>query len=200
MNVFNRIVVVIILLFLVAASVLAIVNEFVGYFKWSEVALRVFNPQVDINPFVSSLALLFVFAISIFLILLEFYRRKPKVATIYRVKEGNAMITLESIAQQIKSSVQTMEGVEDIRIRIQPKSKGIITNMLVDLGEDADIPQKMQEIINVAQDIASNRLGIRIIKTNLTIVNLKEGKKQATEEPKSQPVPEEQTEQEDKQE
>ncbi|MGM0365115.1 MAG: hypothetical protein ACQEP5_01115 [Actinomycetota bacterium] len=191
MNIFNKIVIIIILLFLAVVSAVGIINEFVGYFKWSDVALRIFNPGVDINPFVSSLALLFVLAISIFLILLEFYRRKPRVATIYRVKEGNAMITLESIAQQIKSSVQAVGGVEDISIRIQPKPKGIINNMQVDLNEEVDIPNKMQEIINVAQDVASNKLGIKIIKTNLTIVGLKEGKiKEAQKEQKELQVEE----------
>lgn len=159
-------------------SLLSIVNEFIGYFKWSDIALRLFNPNMGVNPFISSLALLFIFALSIFLLLMEFYRRRSKIATVYKVKDGNAMITLESVAQQIKSSGKTLEGVEDLRVRITPRSKGIIIDMMVDLNQNANIPEKMQQIITEARDIANNKLGIRILKTNLTIVNLKEGSSQ----------------------
>ncbi len=181
MNVFNKIVVVLILLFFAAVSIIAIINEFTNFFVWSDLAQRVFNPRVTINPFVSTLALLFVLAISIFLILMEFYRRKPRVATIYKVKEGNAMITLKSVAHQIKTSIQTIEGVEDISMDMLPRSKGVISNMFVELSEDVNIPQIMQEIINMSRDIASNRLGIRLLKTNLTIVNLKRSEKPKVE-------------------
>lgn len=183
MHIFNKVLVVIILLLVAVVSMVAIINEFVGFFVWSEVALRVFNPQVSINPFISSLALLFVLAVSIFLLLLEFYKKKSKVACVYKVKEGNAMITLESVAKQIKSSIEVLEGVQDTHIRVQPQSKGIINYIAVNLSEDVDVPQKMQEIIHVAKDVATNKLGIRIIKTNLTVINLAEAPQKKAEEP-----------------
>ncbi len=204
MHIFNKVLVIIILLLVAVVSMVAIINEFVGFFVWSEVALRVFNPQVSINPFISSLALLFVLAVSIFLLLLEFYKKKPKVACVYKVKEGNAMITLESVAKQIKSSIEVLEGVQDTHIRVQPQSKGIINSIAVNLSEDVDLPQKMQEIIHVAKDIATNKLGIRIIKTNLTVINLAEAPQKKAEEPQKdtekteqalQPVQEETAEQ-----
>jgi len=41
-----------------------------------------------------------------------------------------------------------------------------------------DIPAKMQEIINKATSIVSDKLGIKVIKTNLTIVGLVAGRKE----------------------
>ncbi len=181
-NVFNRIVVILILLFLIFISVLGIINAFVGFFRWSDIAMQVFDPQVTVVPFVSALALLFVLALSIFLLVMEFYRPKSGVAMIYRVKEGNAKITLESIAQQIRASAQDVEGVTDMDIKIKPKSKGIINNMWVSLTEDVNIPQKMEEIIRAAQDTATKKLGIKILKTNLTIVGLAEGSRRTETE------------------
>ncbi|MFO7928708.1 MAG: alkaline shock response membrane anchor protein AmaP [Candidatus Humimicrobiaceae bacterium] len=178
MNIFNKIIVVLILLFLILVSLVSIVNEFIDYFKWSDVATTLFNPSIDINPFVSSLALLFVFAISIFLMLLEFYRKRQKKAKIYKVKDGNAMITVGSIAKQVENSTKELEGTQDINVKINPKNKGIIINMIVELDEDVNIPEKMQEIINMAKEVASEKLGIKILKTNLTIVNFKKGGKE----------------------
>ena len=53
-----------------------------------------------------------------------------------------------------------------------PKSGGIIINMLARLGEDQDIPAKMQEVIKQAAEVASEKLGIKVLKNNLTIVGL----------------------------
>ncbi|MDZ7837206.1 MAG: alkaline shock response membrane anchor protein AmaP [Actinomycetota bacterium] len=191
MNIFNKVVVVILLLAIAFLSLLSIVNEFIGYFEWSDIALKLVNPNMGVNPFISSLVLLFIFALSIFLLLMEFYRRRSKIATVYKVKDGNAMITLESVAQQIKSSAKTLEGVEDLRVRITPRSKGIIIDMMVDLNQNANIPEKMQQIITEARDIANNKLGIRILKTNLTIVNLKEGSSQVQPKEEEEEKPEE---------
>ena len=182
MNIFNKVVVIILLLFTACLSLLAIVNEFIGYFKWSDIALTVFNPDMGINPFISSLILLFIFALSLFLLLMEFYRRRSRIATVYKVKNGNAMISLDSVAQQIKCSGQTLEGVDNIKVKITPKSRGAIIDMAVDLSQNINIPEKMQQVIDTAQDITQNKLGIKVLKTNLTIANLVQGQAEQIEE------------------
>lgn len=157
-------------------SLVSIANEFVGFFKWSDVALKIFNPDVDINPYISSLALLMVIIICIFLMSLEFYRRRAKTAKIHSVKSGKAMITLESVAGQIRDTVINVEGLEDVKVNVYPKSNGIIISMQAKLNQDVNIPEKMQEIINEAKDVASKKLGIKVLKSNLTITNLIPGK------------------------
>ena len=44
--------------------------------------------------------------------------------------------------------------------------------MFAKLSEDQDLPGKMQEITKEASTMASEKLGIKVIKTNLTIVGL----------------------------
>jgi len=190
MNIFNKIIVVLILVCIIFVSLISIVNEFVEYFKWSDFALRIFNPDVDINPYVSTLALLMIFAVSIFIILLEFYRRRARVANISSSKTGSAMVTLETVALQIKNSVVKISGLEEIKVNVVPKSNGIIINMLAKLSEDLDIPEKMQEIIDNAASIASDKLGIKVIKTNLTIVDLAPGEREKEEKIEKEKVEE----------
>ena len=93
MNIFNKVIVLLILICIIGVSLISIVNVFVEYFTWSDLALKVFNPENEVNAFIASLALLVVFAISIFIILLEFYRRGTRVANISSSKSGNAMVT-----------------------------------------------------------------------------------------------------------
>ncbi len=177
-NIFNKVIVVLILICIICVSLISIVNVFVEYFKWSDLALRVFDPEVNVNPFIAALALLMVFAISIFIILLEFYRRGTRVAIISSSKAGNAMVTLETVAMQIKNAVIKIDGLEEIKVKIVPKATGIIINMNAKLNEDLEIPGKMQEIINEATSIVSDKLGIKVIKTNLTITGLVAGRKE----------------------
>lgn len=178
MNIFNKVIVVLILICIICVSLISIVNVFVEYFKWSDLALRVFDPEVNVNPFIAALALLMVFAISIFIILLEFYRKGTRVAIISSSKSGNAMVTLETVAAQIKNAVIKIDGLEEIKVKIVPKATGIIINMNAKLNEDLEIPEKMQEIINEATSIVSDKLGIKVIKTNLTITGLVAGRKE----------------------
>lgn len=188
MNIFNKIVVILILIFLIGLSIVSMVNVFAEYFEWSELAMQIFNPAHSINAFVAFLALLAVFVISVFLLILEFYRRKTKVANISSSKTGNAMVTIETVAGQIKNEVAKIDGVEDVRVKITPKPTGIIIDMNTRLSGDSDIPDKMQEIINGASGIVSDKLGIKVIKTNLTIVGLTPGEE--GEKPKKKDIEE----------
>jgi hypothetical protein len=129
------------------------------------------------------------------LFLLEFYRRKVKIAKVYNVESGKAMITLTTISQQIKDTVLKIEGLKSAKIVIISKANGIIINMMAELGQSVNIPEKMNEIINAAKDVAVNKLYIKVIDTNLTIVSLvpEEGgpkiepKVEVKTEPKAEP-------------
>ncbi|MDD5622128.1 MAG: alkaline shock response membrane anchor protein AmaP [Actinomycetota bacterium] len=195
MNIFNKIVVMLILIFLIGFSIVSMVNVFAGYFEWSSLAAQIFNPANSINAFVAFLALVAVFAISVFLLILEFYRKKTRVANISSSKTGNAMVTIETVAGQIKNEVTKIDGVEDVRVKIVPKPTGIIIDMNARLSDDSDIPDKMQEIINRASGIVSDKLGIKVVKTNLTIIGLVSGgeggksKKKNTKEKAAEAVP-----------
>jgi hypothetical protein len=172
MNIFNKVIVVIILLFFIFVSLVSIINEFIGFISWSEIAQKVFNPENNVNPYISTLALLMVLTVCIFLMLLEFYRKKIRIAKIYNVESGKAMITVGTIIQQIKDTVSRIEGLKDIKVSIISKSNGIIINMLVGLVQGVNIPDKMNEIIEKASSVAKEKLNIMVIDTNLTIISL----------------------------
>ncbi len=172
MNVFNKIILVILLLFFIIISSLSIVNEFAGFFKWSDIAHKIFNPGINISPYISTLALLFVIVVCILLLLLEFYRRKTRIAKVYNVESGTAMITIDTIAHQVKDAVLKVEGIKSLGIDISQKSGGIIIEMNVEMSQKANIPEKMTEIIKIARDVSLNRLNVKVVDTRLTITNL----------------------------
>ena len=172
MNIFNKVLVIIILVCLAFFSLFAIVNEFANFIDWSEISQKILNPTNDINPFIATLGLLFILIISIFLLILEFYPGKSRTANISSSKSGFAMITIDTIEEQIKNTINKLNGLKDIKVKIDPKSNGIIINMFAKLSAGQDLPGKMQEITKEASSLASEKLGIKVMKTNLTIVGL----------------------------
>lgn len=192
MNIFNKVLVIIILVCLTFFCLFAIVNEFANFIDWSEIGQRILNPANDINPYIATLALLFILIISIFLLILEFYPVRSRTASISSSKSGFAMITIDTIEEQIKNTVNKLNGLEDISVKIDPRSNGIIINMFAKLSGDQDLPGKMQEITKEASTLASEKLGIKVIKTNLTIVGLSNKKTpvdMVEVETKEKPVP-----------
>jgi len=172
MNVFNKVIVIILLVCLALFCLFSIVNEFAGFIDWSGIGQKVLDPASDINPYTSALALLFIFIISVFVLILEFYPTRSRTARISSSKSGYAVITIDTIEAQIKSSLKKLDGLEDLKIKIYPRSNGVIINMFAKLTEDQDLPGKMQEITKEASTMASEKLGIKVRKTNLTIVGL----------------------------
>jgi len=172
MRIFNKIIMIILLICLACFCLAGIVNAFAGFITWADAAQDIFGPIDDANPYIVTLALLFIFLVSIFLLVLEFYRRRVKAASISSSKTGFAMITLDTIADQIKASTGKLEGIDSIKVKVVPRSGGIIINMMAKLNEDQDIPAKMQQVVKEAAEVASERLGIKVLKNNLTIVGL----------------------------
>jgi len=172
MNIFNKIVVVLILLFLIFLSILSVVNEFIGRFSWSEIAGRLFSPDRDIPTWVTILAFLAIFIICILFLVLEFRRKREKKAKIYNVKAGKAMITIDTIEQQISDSVLTIDGLKNLKVHVTPKSGGVIIDMMVALNQNLNIPEKMTEIIKTARDVSTEKLNIKVVDTKVTVTNL----------------------------
>lgn len=172
MNIFNRIIMILILIGTAVVSIIAIVNEFIGFFTWSDLMLKIFNPEINIQMYISVLALLFILIVAVFLLMLEFYKAKKRTAVVASIKNGKAMITLESIANQITDYLIEVDSISEVKVNILPKSNGITTNIFTNICDCEDVPEKMREIIKVADEVASKKLGLKIIKTNVTVTNI----------------------------
>ena len=172
MNIFNRVMIVVLLLFFIVVSFISMVNEFTGFFKWSGLAAKVFNPEGNINRYISTLALLMVVVICVLLLMLEFHKKKSRIVKVYNVQSGIAMITIDAIAQQVKESVLGVAGLKNLKVDILQKSGGVVIDLEAELGQSANIPEKMSEIIKAARDISVNKLNIKVVDTKLTILNL----------------------------
>lgn len=85
MNVFNRVIMIILLLGLLAISAVAAANLFIDVFDWkilTTLSERFAGFITSLNQIVLALVLFLVIAVSLILLIFEFYRRKIKTAKI----------------------------------------------------------------------------------------------------------------------
>jgi len=198
MNIFNRIIMVILLLSLIVFSIVSIVNIFTDLFKWSDIADRILNFSQNVNPFITALVLFFVLAISLIILIFEFYRRKIKTANISSDQSGKTMLTLKTVSSQIKESLIGMEDISDTRVKIIPKHDGIIINIFSRLAEGVNVTEKTKEVREAASEFASKNLGFKVINTNYTAVGFTPRKVQKLREEKEEKLVEIQEEPETK--
>jgi hypothetical protein len=168
MNVFNRIVVVLLLLCLIVLSLVSVVNVFANLFKWSDVANRMINSTSNVNVYLAALILLLILLVSLILLIFEFYKRKAKTVTLTAVKSGEAMVNLKSAAQHITEELLKVEDISDLKVKVVSKSDGVLINIFAKLAKGLNVSQKMQQVMDKASRFATENLGLKVIKTNFT--------------------------------
>ncbi|MCX6383403.1 MAG: hypothetical protein NTV16_02805, partial [Actinobacteria bacterium] len=170
MNIFNRIVVVLLLLCLIVLSIVSVVNVFAHLFKWPDVANKILNSTSNVNVYIAALMLLLLLVVSVVLVIFEFYRRKAKTAPLSAVKSGGAMVDLKSASQQVTEELLKVEDISDLKVKVVSKSDGVVVNIYAKLAKGLNVSEKMQQVIDKASKYASENLGFKIIKTNFTVV------------------------------
>ena len=169
MNVFNRIIMVILMLCLIVFSIVTIVNIFfVNLFKWSTVADSITSYVNNLNPYILAAVLSFVLVIALIILISEFYRRKIKLANISTDPSGKTMVTLKTSAQQIRESLNNIQGVMDPQVKVVPRQNGIIIDIFSKLITGISVVDKTKEIRETASNFASRNLGFKVLQTNYT--------------------------------
>ncbi len=197
MNIFNRIIVIILLLFLVVFSIVSFVNIFANLYNISDIADRIVNYVASANQFILALVLLLIVIVGLVLLVFEFYRRKPKAASISKDQSGKTMITLKTVSKQVREKLLPLDNVIDPKVKVIPKKEGIIINIYSNLVKGDNVADRTQEIRRAASDFASKELGFTVLKTNYTatgFITRKEEKEEEEKEVEIKETPEEEKE------
>ena len=169
MNIFNRIIVVLLLISIVVFSIVAAVNKFLNLFLWGGLSGRIINTISTMNPYLTAGILIALVAVCIFLLVLEFYRRKARVAKLSETDEGTNLITLKAISDRIERSLSSVKEISNLKVRIIPGKEGITINMFSKISQDVNAEESMTSIRGKAHDFAAENLGFKVLGTNLTI-------------------------------
>ncbi|MFZ3107136.1 MAG: alkaline shock response membrane anchor protein AmaP [Candidatus Hydromicrobium sp.] len=168
MNIFNRIIMVILMLVLIVFSIIAILNIFMNLFEWSTISDRVTSYTANLNPYILAAILFLVLVIALIILIFEFYRRKIKLANISTDQSGKTMVTLKTSAKQIRENLNNIQGVIDPQVKVVPRQNGIIIDIFSKLITGISVVDKTKEIRETASNFASKNLGFKVLQTNYT--------------------------------
>ena len=169
MNIFNRIIVVLLLISVVVFSIVAAVNKFLNLFLWGGLSARVINSISSLNPFLTAVILIAIVAVCILILVLEFHRGKARVAKLSETEKGTNQITLKAISGRIEKSLSSVKDISSLKVKIIPGKEGITINMFSKISQDINTEGNMTSIREKAHDFATKNLGFKVIGTNLTI-------------------------------
>ena len=168
MNIFNRIIMIILLLCLFVSSVVIAVNIFTDLFTWEGVFDRILHSIERTNPYITLAVFIAIAVISIIILVFEFRRRRIKVANVASDQSGKTMVTLKTVSGQIRDKLLELDGVTDPRVSIIPRRDGIIINASSKLTKGIGVADKTKEIREEVSDFASKTLGFKVIRSNYT--------------------------------
>jgi hypothetical protein len=170
MNIFNRIILVMVLLglilvvtavFIFPDQILVLVGQFLvdwgQYFTWVDQEQQLF--RLGISIFLAAI-------IDLILVLLIFLEIKPKRQRFIKVEQvngGNAKVSLDSITRQLLYRLDPLPGVIKVTPTIRPKGNKIQAMIDVTVTRELAVPQMADRLIITAKQAVGEDLGLVLV-------------------------------------
>lgn len=172
MNVFNRIVVVLLLLFSVPLLLLLI-----GVVVFPVQAADILSALVgSIRNISTTTKLLVVLASLLVLIvdiaLLWFELRRPATSRTVRIKQvtgGEAEMSTESIEGRLAYNIDQLTDVIRVTPRVTGRGKGVDVMLDVETRPDIDVPAKTEEVMALARQVVEDRMGLELTRIRVNL-------------------------------
>ena len=172
MNVFNRIVVILLLLFSVPLLLL-LIGVVVFPVQGADVLSALVGGLRNISTATKLLiivAALFLFIIDI--ILLWFELRQPAASQTVRIKQvtgGEAEMSTDSIEGRLAYNIDQLTDVIRVTPTVTGRGKGVEVLLAVETRPDIDVPAKTEEVMNVARQVVEDRMGLELARIRVNI-------------------------------
>lgn len=162
MNVFNRIMVTLLCLAVIALGVLLLVAPVVTP---DTIA---YNLQLLSDALTGRLRGLWiavtglVMALGVLVLVLEFIPRQHKTIRIWAQGRGDARLRVTSVAQTLEYRIDQLDGVRKVVPRLVSHGKDLTVKLEVDSSPSANIPALSDQIIDHAIRILEGELGLKV--------------------------------------
>lgn len=171
MNVFNRLIVILLLIGIIALVVtlfiwpLETIHWAQGWLAYLETAISQYYTWTIILAVGIGIILL-----AFILILIELFARRPrKTVKVRTVKGGRAEIRTESIARRIVWYVDRLSDVIKVEARVRAKGGGVDVQLNLETSPDVNVPMKTEEVLAVVREQIENEMGLKLSNVNVKI-------------------------------
>ena len=176
MNVFNRVVMIVLillamvgLLILTAAplSTLAVLIQFLETARVGLEAMYASGPLIFVAAQVAiGLAIVLIFGT---LLGLEVRRGRPAMVQVTTAEGGRANVLLDSVAMRLAYHLDQLADVISVTPHVRAKGNVVYVDLDVETSPDVEVPMKTQEILHVTREVIEERMGLKLGRAEIRI-------------------------------
>ncbi len=176
MNVFNKLIVIILLLVLLAVCLLLALAP-VEALRSAENGLGVAAKWVSDFQFrqpllfgIGRVALAVLAIVVVFpLLWQEIRRRRPRAVRVVTESGSNASVTTDSVARRLAWHIDQLADVVAVQPFVSGSGKSVNVRLEVQTRPEVDVPMKTDEIVSVAKEVITERMGLQLGKIQVHI-------------------------------
>lgn len=163
MNLFNRIVVIILLVAIIIGSVAFLLRPN-AVLELGAGSIKVLQDQIADNQFFTYLVIgsAVVIFVMLLLLFLEFRRSQYRIARVQTSGKSDVWLGVPSIAKTIEYRVDELAGVRSVKPRVVSRGEEIEVHIDLDASPDANIISLTEQVTQLCTDIVENQLGLRL--------------------------------------
>ncbi len=161
MNIFNRVVMVILLFLALAVSVLFTIIPG-SLLDVANNAITLLARSVEMARLVYVLIGIGFILLWFLLLILELWQPPRRTVRVEKVSGGRAEMTVDAIAQRVIYRVDQLADVVNVKPRIRAGRGGVDIDLDLETTPDIDVPTKTEEVCAVVKDVIEERMGLRL--------------------------------------
>jgi len=169
-NVFNRLVVILLLLVFISCTLLAILAAMVAPVQaastlsdfsrnWLGEFFRNLTEATFEERLVFFLFGSFLAFIAFIILVLELLPGRPSGVRLTGVP-GEAVLSVDAIVQRLKYELESVAGIREARPRVRPRGRQVDLDLELRLDSNVDVGPKTQEAVDLARRVLTERLGV----------------------------------------
>ncbi|MDH4137680.1 MAG: alkaline shock response membrane anchor protein AmaP [Anaerolineae bacterium] len=169
MNVFNRLVVIVLLIVSMIVLPVALVlvparpDIVIVIGQQSLTWLTAIGGQLQLRFILAgALSAVLTFVVCGLLLWLELRRPHRKAVRVQKVSGGEAKVTTDSIARRLAYNIDQLAEVISVKPKVMARGKGVHVRLNVETGPEIDVPAKTEEISKVAREVIEERMGLKL--------------------------------------
>jgi len=175
MNVFNRIVMVLLLIGAIIAIPIfmvvpgPILKYLAEQLNLLQSSLYPNRPLLNItHQFLVMVGILAIIPCGI-LLWLELRRPGERTVVIQQVKGSEARLTLQAIGQRLRYHLDALSDVTEVKPIVVSKGKGVEVRLVVETSPEVNVPAKTEEVGRVARQVVEEQMGLRLERLHIEL-------------------------------
>ena len=178
MNLFNRIVIVLLCLALITGAVSAIALAWTidaDTIAWARDAVDwVDENNADFEKAIFSAVAASIGFLALLVLLIELTPKSSGEVRVSDLQAGNAVLSTSAIGQRIEEAVRGVPHVSEVRTYVKAKRKGVAVALDLSVDSEADLAEVTEQVSQTVREVLANRIHIALAEPPRVRLNYRE--------------------------